>query len=1245
MTQEEEIISNLSYVSSDFRTIYPQLLDTAKKLTNKWDPSLSNESDPGNILIKEAAIVGDKNNYHIDKNVLECFPVSATQQSSARQLYDLAGYNMHWYRSAKGQVTFNLIKTIESINNTIVNSDSENNEKLSNIVIKAGTAITDASGEYVYSLLESTEAIDTINRKYIANAIQGIINKYEINGNSTITIDNLDENLRIYLPDNVVAENGVFVYDDKTQVENVGFINDINVTTDTSAWALVDNLTKYPSGSKVFKFGIDFNSNSCYIQFPQDIISSQLIESGLNIYYTSTIGARGNLKKGILNKFLNTYEASYGSADAKVPVNDYIVISNLATTGGKDPETLQSAYNNYKKLIGTYDTLVTRRDYENAIYNLNNEAGTSGLISNALVTDRTSDINYSQKVIEGILGKDFTKNYVYSKDDATKSKESIIKPYDVILYLLKAPEAMNTTTDYDTSFEPDLSASTKSEITSELDELKSVQHNLWYIPELNAAKNILNITNLCKLKGSLTTYYKVSQKEANEIQDNVIKALVTNYNSRAIDFGNALDYNDLINTIKSADDRIRTISLDMPTYEPILKYSDANENIKSMSLYVDKDTKDATKQNNDTLAKMILAGNVQLFKFQDDFRIDFGQTNTHTYPNVPYISTSNPIELSTTEQVLKPNDIIQIVQPNLITTKTYAATVKYAANFTGKEGINVLGDNQKLKLIYLDSATGATSSVLYTKGTVINLVGISSLSPLSEDEQTRWNEQGKWNDNASYKAILSAGQSIEEKQISQIKIKKGTPYYIITNQKTQDTYELIIKKNESYILQDNEYLLYTNSDLDAIVSLGSGTTLINKDAQNDLILKSPFISISDALNTPVEDAGDKWQNLPNDLNAQENTIINLVEGSSIKISGTFSCENSLKPFTGEITYKLTQDSQEEVVEQHSDIPGYSINIRSNMVLAGNSIVPQTLYGAQTVSILNLDKELKGTITEGKNILYNYPINMAGGDNLDVSVLDSNSGKYLPNLDIYTYTSTNMVNRQKLTETEKLDLKRDDKGVLTLDASSTDPYILNFTFEKQIKKDVNGIYILPVQLNLLKEQTLTITGPAKSKISDTFSELKDEDKSNNVKEYTGPINKAFNLIIDVSEASELSNITIKFTNTDESKILIGYIREITSLNTSEINSEDIGINSEDIGETYYKYNIRETYDDVITSIESKCSNLGTSYDWTYQPPLKNKVLQPISAQSYFNTNHIYNKCTISKINFEKSSIKVNSLSIE
>lgn len=35
MTENEKIIANMSYTNSDFRTIYPELLDTAKKLSNK----------------------------------------------------------------------------------------------------------------------------------------------------------------------------------------------------------------------------------------------------------------------------------------------------------------------------------------------------------------------------------------------------------------------------------------------------------------------------------------------------------------------------------------------------------------------------------------------------------------------------------------------------------------------------------------------------------------------------------------------------------------------------------------------------------------------------------------------------------------------------------------------------------------------------------------------------------------------------------------------------------------------------------------------------------------------------------------------------------------------------------------------------------------------------------------------------------------------------------------------------------
>ena len=96
MNQESKI-SNLSYTNKDFNSIYIQLLDYVKKLSSKWDPTYSDESDPGLILLKLAAIIGDKDNYNIDKNVLELMPASVSQLPAARQLFDQCGYSMKYY--------------------------------------------------------------------------------------------------------------------------------------------------------------------------------------------------------------------------------------------------------------------------------------------------------------------------------------------------------------------------------------------------------------------------------------------------------------------------------------------------------------------------------------------------------------------------------------------------------------------------------------------------------------------------------------------------------------------------------------------------------------------------------------------------------------------------------------------------------------------------------------------------------------------------------------------------------------------------------------------------------------------------------------------------------------------------------------------------------------------------------------------------------------------------------------------
>ena len=60
----------------------------------------------------------------------------------------------------------------------------------------------------------------------------------------------------------------------------------------------------------------------------------------------------------------------------------------------------EEIYNNFKKTIGTFDTLVTCRDYANKIYQLTySDINTNALVSNVQVSDIKDDINFANKIV------------------------------------------------------------------------------------------------------------------------------------------------------------------------------------------------------------------------------------------------------------------------------------------------------------------------------------------------------------------------------------------------------------------------------------------------------------------------------------------------------------------------------------------------------------------------------------------------------------------------------------------------------------------------------------------------------------------------------------------------------------------------------------------------------------------------------------------------------------------------------
>lgn len=1234
MAQDEEIISNISYTASDFRSIYPQLLDTAKKLSNKWDPSLSNESDPGNILIKEAAIIGDKNNYHIDKSVLECFPLSATQQSSARQLYDLVGYKMHWYDSAQADVTFKLLKSVETIN-------SENDTNLEFISIPAGTQLTDNSGEHLYTTLSPIN-LQFINTPQTCSAIEGTIVRYEINSSYTITLDNLDENLRIYFPTNVIAENGIFVCDNNVDVASVGYVN--NTSTNSSFWQLVSNVAQHKVGSKVFSFGLDLDTDSCYIQFPDDIIASELIGSGLNIYYVTTAGSNGTVSTGVLNKF-NSDVVCIDQSNNSAVINTYINLSNKASTKGKDPESLQSAYKNYKKLIGTYDTLVTRRDYDNAIYNLNKEANIP-LVSASLVSDRTTDVNLSQKVICRNSFGNYRKAFV--KKDA--DQVDLLQPYDIVMYLLKSSDTMQTVDDYNNTFQPDLTPDTKNNINNDIEDIKSVQHNLFYITDkLSGIDCNFIIKNLVRLTGSLTTYYRINKADAVKIQNNVIAKLIETYNSRAIDFGNSFDYDQLVATIKSADDRIRNVSLNIPEYNPVMltvNESGGTTSSSDISLYIDDTTTTledltALNLNNEILARSILNGNVQLFSFNNEFQLDFGQGNSKEYKNIESISTSNNISLpsgviksndlvltSANAYQLYPNDLVQLIAPNLLTTETFEATVKFAANFTceANKVYKLTGDN-KIKFVYVENTINKAK--VYGAGTTIRLNNISISTP---NTNTDWTDTPAFIGDKDAYSLLRSGNSVDILELSSITIGSGTRYYLISNTKdAAGKYTKTLTANTPLILLENEYLIYTDETATGFIILGSGTTLISDQT---ITLTSPENSIETILATDMSDVYTIWSSIPNlvTINATENTIINLAEGDFVApLSGESVSQltNSLASATIGFAYQLSDETKASYIEIEN-ISGYYLYARSNMILSANSLNNQLLVGTQSVTVTP-DTNSYGSLSAGDNILFNYPVNMVGGDNIDVSILNESTGAYEYSLCLYTYEDAS----GSFNSSDRED------GLLTIDANSSKSLTFNFT-------DKQNYYMIPISyfkdtsqtITLSLSETLALDDSDSHSYIDLFSELMKPTHAlgqsitlaeNNAETFT-----VIGIKVNSNSGCTLS-ITFSNSSDDVSKVNLGYIKQTSGINSAEIDSKEVA-NGE-----YFNYSIETNLSDVIDLMSTLPGY--SEYDWSYEVPGSDKILQPLSGKSYFNSSHIYNKCTLPVIDFNTTQIKVNPSSIE
>ena len=1154
--------SGISYTNKDFNSIYSEELDTVKDLTKKWDPTISNESDPGVVLLKENAIVADKENYNIDKNVLEVLPLSVSQYGNARQLYDSLGYEMKWYRSA----------TVDSTDYNISYSykgDKTLSGDTGGIVINVPmfTMVSDSTGEYVYTLI-NPPAMDGSSKSYSSSAIQGVIDDLVIGGSNVITLSNLDADMRVYLSERMVAENGIFISNDG---EN-----------NWSVWQRVSNIEgSYQNVRTIYSFGVLPNSNTCYIQFAQDI--ADVIGNGLNIKYVKSLGESGNIPANTIESFYSdSLKFSGGGAGIdgeQVPAEDLVVTNVYSIDNGADPEDLRSAYRNYKKTVGTFDTLVTCRDYENAIYDRVNANTRQPIASNVVVSDRTNDINYSHKVIT-LTETGSERELAVSKDG---SNNPIMTAFDLGLYVLEPMASTYTAGNYAQSFSPNKNyAGIKTAIENE----KSAQHD--YV-DTQIHKPFM-IKNFYDLNGKVVTYYKVTEEDAKDIEKKIRTKLYEKFNAREVDIGLPVDYDYLIETIKSADSRIKSVILNEPSYEPYIMYGDDTE-----GTYTSENTKilspisGTINESKDILANLIANGNVQLYKFDPDFQFSFGESISGIYKNISKITTTARITVPTSDPSPSPNigknESVIITSPSLVTKTTYTYYTKYIYTGVTMEAkkVHTLTNGEHLVMKWVQD--GEEQSWTYDEGTIVKpSIEITQNSTAIALGQTESIDIMEINTTTFSTAEGTAGENLL--------------CYWITNNRDNI---LFYANEQAKILSENEYFIYTDAQRSGIVVLGSGTKL--ERTQTDEIKVEKVEITANNLSEKAKEI--EWYTGFTYLKITEQDMIVLGEGASVwtdvALGSNLSNSYTSVPLSTKISYKDSPSSTQVDLVADSETLQYSIRSRLDISSAPGD--PQVLSDKDDFTITTISGTTETThpaINDCK-VEFNYPLSMEGGNNVDMSTIDS-AGNVDYKIALLAYTGANTSGiGEYITVTPTSDPS--SSATKTLEISG----LGNATH--------GGVaythYVIPIIVTGNLSKISSISGLATIKLGINYIQLTSVSSSITT-----------NIVFTDNTSTDVS-VLVGRVNPYDGYYLNDYL---TSLGVADVASY-----MNDVGGVVTKINAFASY------------NPNAVYDISYRVPEDNRIEEPFSADAFWDVDSPYNRFTIPQMrNCNVSVIKSSKL---
>ena len=646
-----------------------------------------------------------------------------------------------------------------------------------------------------------------------------------------------------------------------------------------------------------------------------------------------------------------------------------------------------------------------------------------------------------------------------------------------------------------------------------------------------------------------------------------------------------------------------------------------------------------------------MEGKISLFNYDDEFEYEFGQKQLQRLKPEPMVvkeihslSSEARITLNSSEYKLQKNEVIQLVAPNIVTEVTYGAYIGCHATLNVNNIIKAnteyrLKKGESIVFVY-DDSEGNQKISRYNEGDIIKsnfnikstIKGDSgTLNKKIDSKLIDIYDLSKFiNSNGEMIVyILDAKEEILKRRLNEININYRLPCYWIRSNPNNTLFTASdkIPETNTYrtMLKDNEYFYYSNDGFNSLTSFGSGTIIEFSGVLELDKVSVDLVDFEELSEKGLLSLQSKWKYLnfdsDNNLSIKETSLLTLTEGDSIKLveGNNMLLSNKLVPLEGSVVYTINNESKSLSNIDIGDIGGWSIKSRLDIHSGRN--LPQTLLKNQRLYIYTQsDTDVYDTfLSEGETFNLNNDCMFVGDDYIDLSSRDlfSDSNEKIYPFDVYRYK-----------ETSKFSLERNQFGFNNFNIDGNKLINTSITIDKPV---INNKALVMVQWIATEETPSGENIILESRASNTIR--------NGIKLFTDelPVSK-FKLtkekqlyILEIS--ANIDTISVSVSNKEvKGNLIIGKLNYYTGIN------KNLGISN--FVEKVNNKNV--TNETIINDLKSELKKFGGDLFYYNNEIDSSKVIEVADMTSPFSLydyNNVFNKFTISEIDFDSSTIDV------